>query len=76
MVFAKGPIPGETPKADALDVHPGAVCKRVSVGYANGVSITGYVIYLSNGKAIASAGSAPAAWRNALSQPTLEDENQ
>jgi hypothetical protein len=61
-VFAKGPIPGATPKEDALKVLPaGTRCERLS-----GMGITGYVISLPDGKQIASAGNAGQAWRKAL----------
>lgn len=61
-MFAKGPMPGATPKEDALKVLPaGTRCERMS-----GMGITGYVITLPDGKQIASAGNAGQAWTKAL----------
>jgi hypothetical protein len=61
MMFAKGPMPGATPKEDALKVLPeGTRCERVT-----GMGITGYVVTLPDGKTIASAGNAGQAWRKA-----------
>lgn len=61
-MFAKGPMPGATPKADALALLPsGAVCNRVTA-----MGITGYVVILPDGRKIASAGNANGAWERAL----------
>lgn len=61
-MFAKGPMPGGTPKQDALAILPtGTVCERVSA-----LGITGYVVKLSDGRRIASAGNANQAWEKAL----------
>lgn len=60
-MFAKGPMPGQTPKADALQRLPGAKCHRVEA-----MGIRGCVIELSDGKRIASAGNAPKAWEAAI----------
>ncbi|WP_157645474.1 hypothetical protein [Burkholderia ubonensis] len=60
-MFAKGPMPGATPKEDALKVLPaGTTCQRMT-----GMGITGYVISLPDGKQIASAGNAGQAWQKA-----------
>jgi hypothetical protein len=60
-MFAKGPMPGATPKADALKVWPGATCHyKEALG-----GIRGYVVYAADGKAIASAANAQEAWRKA-----------
>ena len=57
-MFAKGPMPGATPKADALKVWPNAKCyKREACG------IRGYVVLDRDGTALASAGTAMEAWR-------------
>ena len=60
-MFAKGPMPGATPKENALRLLPaGTVCRaREAMG------IRGYVVSLPNGKAIASAGNASGAWEKA-----------
>lgn len=61
-MFAKGPQPGATPKQDALEHLPkGTRCVKTT---AHG--ITGYVVKMPNGNAIASAGNANEAWRKAL----------
>jgi hypothetical protein len=60
-MFAKGPQPGATPKADALKRHPGATC-RIKHGMCR---IIGYVVYAADGTAIASAGTARDAWDRA-----------
>lgn len=60
-MFAKGPMPGATPKQDALEHLPkGTHCAKVT---SHG--ITGYVVKLPNGHAIASAGNANGAWDKA-----------
>jgi hypothetical protein len=61
MMFAKGPMPGATPKQDALKMLPaGTHCQRMT-----GMGITGFVVSLPDGKQIASAGTAGQAWRKA-----------
>lgn len=61
-MFEKGPTPGATPKQDALKHLPkGTRCKKMTAS-----GITGFVVSLPNGKAIASAGNAGDAWRKAL----------
>jgi hypothetical protein len=60
-MFAKGPMPGLTPKADALEYWPGATCvKRYGAG------LTYYAIHDAHGAQIATGGSASKAWENAL----------
>jgi Mg-chelatase subunit ChlD len=60
-MFAKGPMPGGTPKEDALKLLPeGTTCQRMT-----GMGITGYVVLLPDGRDIASAGNAGKAWRQA-----------
>lgn len=60
-MFAKGPMPGATPKEDALKVLPaGTTCRRMSR-----MGITGFVVSLPDGRQIASAGTAGQAWRSA-----------
>ena len=60
-MFSYGPMPGATPKQDALNVLPeGTICQRVS-----SMGITGYVVTLPNGQSIASAGNANQAWEKA-----------
>lgn len=60
-MFAKGPQPGATPKADALRLLPeGTKCSR-----REGLGIVGYVVTLPNGNAVASAGTASQAWSKA-----------
>lgn len=62
-MFQKGPMPGATPKQDALALLPaGSQCNRVTA-----MGITGYVIALPDGTKIASAGNANKAWEEALS---------
>ncbi len=59
-MFAKGPPPGYTPKANALQRLPGATCRaREAMG------IRGYVVTLADGRDIASAGNAAQAWSKA-----------
>lgn len=60
-MFAKGPMPGATPKRDALAILPkGARCQQVTA-----MGITGYVVSLPDGRQIASAGNAGQAWSKA-----------
>lgn len=61
-MFAKGPLPGSTPKAEALKVHPRAYCER-----REALGIRGYVVYIG-GQALCSAGTAAEAWRKAASR--------
>jgi len=62
-MFAKGPTPGATPKANALSVLPaGTACNRVMA-----MGITGYVVKLPSGKVIGSAGNPGKAWDAAYS---------
>jgi len=61
-MFAKGPMPGATPKEDALRVLPaGTKCSRLSRA-----GITGFVVELPSGKQVGAGGTAGAAWRAAL----------
>ena len=61
-MFAKGPMPGATPKADALRLLPaGTTCKRVS-----GFGMTAYSVQLPSGQQIGAAGNASQAWGKAL----------
>lgn len=60
-MWAKGPMPGTQPRAEALRLLPsGTTCKRVST-----MGITGYVVTLPDGRAIGSAGNASLAWEKA-----------
>lgn len=60
-MFAKGPMPGTTPKRDAMRHLPdGVYCRR-----SEAMGITGYVVYLPDGTPIVSAGSAQQAWQKA-----------
>lgn len=60
-MFAKGPTPGATPKADALKLLPtGTRCRRVTR-----MGISGCVIVLPDGREIVSAGNANTAWEKA-----------
>ena len=61
MAWAKGPMPGSTPKADALKRHPGATCKREYYVH----DITAYVVRGTNGKIIAAGQNAQIAWEKA-----------
>jgi hypothetical protein len=58
-MFAKGPMPGYSPKAEVLAHFPDAKCSRF---HASG--ITGYVVKLPNGKQIGTGGSSAQAWKN------------
>ena len=60
-MFARGPQGGFSPKKECLAIHPGAYCRRVTTAIG-----TGYVVYTEDGKALASAGTANRAWREAL----------
>lgn len=60
-MFQKGPMPGATPKQDALAILPkGARCQQVTA-----TGITGYVVSLPDGRQFASAGNAGQAWSKA-----------
>lgn len=60
-MFAKGPMPGETPKEEALKLLPaGTECKKVTR-----MGITGFVVILPDGKNVASSGNASQAWERA-----------
>lgn len=39
-MFAKGPIPGWSPKGDCLKVHPKALCTRMVTGHESMYKIT------------------------------------
>ena len=57
-MFAKGPTPGATPKADFLKTWPGATCARTH--YENGMSA--YVVSLADGTFVAGRGTSAQAW--------------
>lgn len=60
-MFAKGPVPGLTPRQDALELLPvGKRCTKVTR-----MGITGYMVELPSGQSIASAGNAQQAWEKA-----------
>jgi hypothetical protein len=60
-MFAKGPQPGATPKADAMKLLPaGTECKRTS-----GFGMSGWAVFLPDGRRIGSAGNASGAWSKA-----------
>lgn len=60
-MFQKGPMPGATPKQDALTILPkGTRCQQVTA-----MGIKGYVVALPDGRQIASAGNAGQAWSKA-----------
>lgn len=60
-MFSKGPMPGATPKQDAMQLLPaGTKCTLASA-----LGITGYVVTLPDGQQIASAGNAGQAWSKA-----------
>lgn len=62
-MWAKGPMPGATPKDDALAVLPaGTHCSLM-----HALGIRGYVVRLPDGKAIGSGGNASIAWGQAQS---------
>lgn len=69
-MWAKGPIPGYSPKTEALVFIPKAVCQQKHAM----CGIQGYVIYPSRADAkadtnpISSAGSAREAWEKALTK--------
>lgn len=61
-MFANGPMPGRTPKQDALALlPPGTRCRRMTA-----MGITGSVVQLPSGQSIGSAGNSGGAWENAL----------
>lgn len=62
-MFAKGLMPGYSPKAEALELHPGAYCEK---RHAAGIGVTGYVVFDAKGRALASAGSAKDAWLKSI----------
>lgn len=58
-MFAKGPMPGATPKADAMALlPPGTKCVRYHEKNC-------YVILLPNGRSIADGNNANKAWEGA-----------
>lgn len=60
-MFAKGPMPGATPKQEALALLPaGTRCRQTEA-----MGIIGYVVVLPDGHQIVSAGNASEAWRKA-----------
>lgn len=60
-MFAKGPQPGATPKADALALlPPGTVCRRV-----HGAGMSACSVQLASGRQIGSGGNANQAWGKA-----------
>lgn len=62
-MWAKGPMPGTSPRAEALKLLPrGTRCARVSA-----LGIIGYVVTLPDGRAIGAAGNAGGAWGKAES---------
>lgn len=65
-MHAKGVISGFSSKELALAIHPGAYCKA-----KHSEHVSGYVIYDVHGRALASAGSAKQAWRDAISVSPL-----
>lgn len=72
-MFAKGPIPGATPKQAAVLLLPtGTRCSATT-----SLGITGYVVTLPDGRRIASAGNAQQAWEQArewaLRNPTAPE---
>jgi hypothetical protein len=63
-MFAKGPMPGYSPREEVLKLAPKAQCQRRCA-----IGITGYVVSIA-GKGIASAASAREAWEKALAHIT------
>lgn len=64
-MFAKGPMPGYSPKDEALKLCPTAVCRKKHCFF----NIVGYVIYdKEGGAAVSSARSAKGAWEKALAK--------
>lgn len=67
-MFAKGPMPGATPKADALEIHPKAYCERVvGLDFGTNRAVRGYAVKLPGAITLATAGNAQEAWRKAAS---------
>lgn len=76
-MFAKGPMPGATPKADALKVHPKAYCERVvGLDFGTNRPVRGYAVKLPGGITLATAGNAQDAWRKACSMRPLESRSE
>lgn len=67
-MWAKGPMPGYSPKKIFLKFYPDAVCQRVT-----GWGLTGYVVYLSRDaeKGISGAATAKEAWDLALGRQKI-----
>lgn len=67
-MWAKGPMPGYSPKDEAMNFIPNAVCQKKHAM----CNIVGYVVYPSRADAkadtnpISSAGNARDAWEKAL----------
>lgn len=62
-MWAKGPLPGATPKADAMALlPPGTSCKRI-----HAAGMVGYSVQLPGGRQVGSGPSANVAWSNAQS---------
>lgn len=60
-MWAKGPMPGGTPKADALKSLPtGTTCKRI-----HAAGMVGYSVQLPDGRQVGAAGNAGQAWGKA-----------
>ncbi len=70
-MFAKGPMPGTSTKAEALAVlPPGTQCTR-----QHAMGITGYVVALPDGRKVASAGNASQAWEKARDWALRQDQS-
>lgn len=67
-MWAKGPMPGYSPKSIFLKFYPGAVCCKKSKW-----GITGYVVYLSDDAetGVCGANTSKAAWELALDRKEI-----
>ena len=62
-MWAKGPAPGGTPKADAMKLLPaGTKCVRIQAA-----GMVGFSVQLPSGQQVGSGGNAGVAWGNAQS---------
>ncbi|KWU23425.1 hypothetical protein AS149_37180 [Burkholderia cenocepacia] len=63
-MFAKGPMPGATPRSDFLARYPGATCKKEHLAYG----MVGFTVYLADGTLVITRGNPKQAWEEALSK--------
>ena len=70
-MFAKGPMPGATPRDDFLVKYPGATCKKECLAYG----MVGFTVYLADGTLVITRGNPKQAWEEALSKLQTREYN-